>query len=449
MAPAAEAPRPNLIVILTDDQRYDTLACNGSKVVETPHLDRLAREGARHTRAYVTTSLCCPARASLYTGLYATTTRIRSNEDDVPFLAEHPDLAELLQQSGYATGFFGKWHIPNPDAGPQPGFDRWVSFEGQGSYVDERYNVDGVRQVIPGYNTDVLFDLAMDWMSEQGDRPYCVVLSLKNLHRPPVLPERHTNALAGATLAPRPSTNEPLENLPKTLQRASQGRRNGDLDEKGSWKSQVRGYHELVLSIDDNVGRLLDRLSTEERLEQSAICMTSDGGFLWGEHRLYRKRAAYEESVHVPMLWRWPAGIGAGSEPAGLSLNVDILPTLLEIADVEIPSGLHGRSLAPLWSGDDDGWRPGFTYLDGWGKVLDGPIELAWVEARFKYVRYRRIELDERLFDLEVDPDELHDLSRDPSHAARIEAMRGALREDLARIGGDPRWVDELAKNVD
>jgi len=430
--------------LLTDDQRYDTLSCNGQELIQTPNIDLLASEGARFTRAYVTTSLCCPARASLYTGLYAHAHGIRNNEDEVDFLRQHPGFPELLQAAGYATGFFGKWHIHNPDAAPQPGFDRWVSFEGQGQYVDELFNLDGERRRIPGFNTDVLFDLVLEWLAEERGAPFLCVVSLKNLHRPYFVPERHRGVLPRDIFPLPESFEDDPSQLPSFLQRARTTLRNRFFDEGGTHDENIRGYHALVLSVDDNVGRLLDALDGSDQAEQTAILLTSDGGFLFGEHGLYRKRTAYEESVRVPLVLRYPAEVPAGLEPDELVLGVDVMPTLLDWAGVKAPELQHGTSLRPLWVGEDPDWRKDFLYIDGWGGSLDGPQELAVVGQRYKLVRYRRGTVEEALFDRESDSKERTNRVDDPALADTVEAMRARLATSLAEVGAPATWLEAI-----
>lgn len=433
-----------MVLLLTDDQRYDTLSCNGQEVIQTPNIDRLAAEGARFTRAYVTTSLCCPARASLYTGLYANAHGVRNNEDEVDFLRLHTGFPELLQAAGYATGFFGKWHIHNPDAAPQPGFDRWVSFEGQGQYEDELFNLDGERRRIPGFNTDVLFDLALEWLAEERGEPFLCVVSLKNLHRPYFVPERHRGTLSEASFPVPESFHDDPSGYPAFVQRVRITLRNRFFDEGGTHEENVRGYHAMVLSVDDNVGRLFEALDGAGVADSTAVLLTSDGGFLWGEHGMYRKRTAYEESVRVPLLVRYPAEIPPGLELDQLALGVDVMPTFLEWAGVEAPARQHGTSLRPLWMDKQPGWRQDFLYIDGWGKFVDGPQELAVVAERYKLVRYRRGLVEEALFDRETDPTERTNRLTDPALAETLAGLRARLAAAVEQIGAPPTWLEAI-----
>ncbi|MDA1264184.1 MAG: sulfatase-like hydrolase/transferase [Planctomycetota bacterium] len=441
---APQDERPSLLLLLTDDQRYDTLSCNGSEVLETPNLDRLATEGARFTRAYVTTSLCCPARASLYTGLYAHTHGIRNNEDEADFLRTHPGFPALLQEAGYDTAFIGKWHVHNPGAMPQPGFDRWVSFEGQGQYDDEVFNFDGEQRQVPGFNTDVLFDLAIEWLEAERDAPNLLVLSLKNLHGPYFPPPRHRRVLLDKSFPEPLSFHDDPQTYPLFIQRARGTMRNRLFDEGGPHEAYVRGYHQLVLSVEDNFGRLLASMEKNGALDRTVMVLTSDGGFMWGEHGMYRKRTAYEPSVHVPLLVRYPAEIPAGTELDQLALTVDLMPTLLDLAGVTTPALQHGRSLRGLWRGGAQDWRKDFLYIDGWGKFVDGPQELAVIDERYKLVRYRRDEVENALFDRTTDPDERTNLIDDPAHGATRQRLEAALAARLAEVDAPASWLEAI-----
>jgi N-acetylglucosamine-6-sulfatase len=437
--------RPSLVLVLADDQRFDTLSCAGGVHVQTPSLDQIAAQGAFFERAYVTTSLCCPARAGILTGLYAHQTQIRNNEDDVDFLASGLGFPELLQEAGYSTGFFGKWHIPNPGAMPQRGFDRWVSFDGQGQYIDETFNIDGERQQLPGFNTDRLFDLALEWIEEQGERPYLAIISLKNLHRPYIPPRRHRGSLADQDWSLPESAHDPVEELPAFIQRVRTTLRNRFFDDEGlTHEASVRGYYQMMLSFDDNVGRLSKALDENGTAQRTALFVTSDGGFMWGEHGLYRKRTAYEPSIHVPLLVRYPQEIAEGSTLSELVLNIDIAPTLLDLAGVPIPAVYQGRSLRPLWGAGALDWRKDLLYFDSWGKFMDGPQELAVCTARYKYVRYRRGEIEEALYDLETDPDERRNLAKQDEHASRLAMMAARMAELLVEFKAPPTWMDAV-----
>ena len=449
-APAREeaaAPRPNVVLVLADDQRYDTLGCTGNALVETPSIDRLAREGVLFARAYVVTSLCCPARATLLTGRYPHESGIRDNTPlgHGPFLAGGAGFPERLQAAGYETAFVGKWHIENPGASPQPGFDRWVSFEGQGRYEGETLNVDGARAPIDAFNTDALADHAVEFLERPRERPFCLILSLKNLHGPYLPPERHRRKLLQAEFPLPASAADPEESLPAYVRHARTTPRNAPLAHGGATRTDfVRGYHQLVFSLDEAVGRVLEALDRLGLAESTLVIHTSDGGFLWGEHGLYRKRAAYEPSIHVPLVARWPAGLPSGAVVERLVTNADIAPTLLALAGASAPADLPGENL--MLSLDPAApWREDFLYVDGWTPGADGPYELALVGERTKYVRYRWGAVEELLLERASDPDERRNLARDPAQRDALGRARARLVALLAENRLPASWMDARA----
>lgn len=436
-APPAARPNacPNIVVVLSDDQRYDTLGCTGSAFMTTPHIDRLAAEGALFTRAYVTTSLCCPARASLLMGQYLHATGIHDNDASSDWMERGTSFPELLQAAGYATGFFGKWHVfMGARRGAQPGFDRWVSFAGQGEYENETFDVDGETRTLAGYNTDVLTRLATDWMRAERAQPFALILSLKNLHRPYVAQPRHRGKLAGVPFEPPASFDDPEESLPALVVEARRSRALG-----GAHDELARGYHELAFSVDDTLGAVLETLDAIGASDTTLVVFTSDGGFLWGEHGLYRKASAYEPSIHVPLIARYPAEIPAGTEVEQLALNVDLAPTFLDLAGVAAPAAYQGASLRTLWRDAAPPWRARFLYASSYPRG-GAPDELAVHDGRFKYVRYRGAPFEERLYDLATDPDERVDFTaREPE---RLADMRAALRELVRELDAPDAWLE-------
>ena len=219
--------RPNVLVLLADDLRFDGISGLGNRWIDTPSLDRIASEGVVFERAYVTTSRCCPSRASFLTGRYAHVHGVQDNVTPVDFQAEHPTYPEVLQAAGYRTGYIGKWHIPSLGIGPgpRPGFDRWISYEGGGNHFDEVFNVDGETVVSTGYQADVLTDRAIEFVEEEGrEDPFLLVVGFKNPHGPLDPAPRHLGSLEGAPLSLPASAADPLETLLPLYRRLRQQR---------------------------------------------------------------------------------------------------------------------------------------------------------------------------------------------------------------------------------
>ncbi len=428
--------RPNILLIYTDDQRFDSLSITGNPWIETPHLDRIAREGVLFQRAYVTTSRCCPGRVSMLTGKYAHVHGVWNNHPERDFLLDHRTVADVLQDAGYRTAWIGKWHLPNEGGGPVRGFDHWVSYEGPGSHFDQPLNVNGVLRTTEGFQADRLTDLALEFLAgeREADQPFFLTLAFKNPHVPLTPAARHAGRLAGQTIPLPASAGDPLESLPMFyggLRRSSRH----SIDDPQTFDEDARAYYELVLSIDENVGRVLAALKASGELQRTLVVATTDNGQLLGEHGLQQKGLSYEPSIRVPLAMRLPGEIPAGTVTDQLVLNVDLLPTLLELAGASLPEGLQGASLTPLWRDPAAAWRQRFLYLApafGQGAV----VERALVEARWKYVKIEAEgKREEVLFDLHADPDERHNLARDPAHAAELERLREAMRAEMERLG--------------
>lgn len=436
-APADLASAPNILWIYTDDQRFDCFSAAGNPYIETPNLDRLAREGALFERAYATTSRCCPARVSMLTGKYAHVTGVLSNHPDVDFQERHRTLADLLGQQGYETAFIGKWHLPNPGGEPRPGFDHWVSYEGSGHYFDQPMNVDGEMVGTEGFQTDVLTDRAVEFIERPRDVPFLLLLALKNSHVPLRPPPRHAGRLAATEITLPASIDDPDEALPRFYRglRGGKGEREFIADHD-AFRDEIRAYWELGLSVDECVGRLISALESQGELDRTLILFTTDNGQLLGEHGLQQKGVAYEPSIRLPLLMRYPPRIPAGVRVPELVLNVDLAPTALDLAGLPVPADMQGRSVLDLWRPDAPEWRRRFLYLGpAFGESENALQERALCEERWKYVLIDGRTQSELLFDLETDPDERTNLVDSPEQAARVARMRQGMEEELTSLG--------------
>lgn len=409
-----EPPRPNIIVVVTDDQRYDFLGEVNPRYLQTPSLDRLAAEGVRYSNAFVTTSLCSPARASYLTGLYAHTHRVVVNED-MDLTARTPNIAELMQKQGYETAFIGKWHMARL-ASPRPGFDHWVSFHGQGHYFTNTLNVDGQWELCRNYITDELTDRAIKYLKQPHDRPFLMFLSHKAVHQPFDPADRDSNRFAGE---PVPDFNDPADQVGNQEPWKSNRR-------PGSGDLLIKRYRQTLASVDDDLGRLLDTLDELKLSENTVVIYVGDNGYLMGEHGgLWDKRAPFEPSIRVPIIMRYPGNLKAGSVDSNLVLNLDLVPTILELAQAPVPTEIQGRS----WLGPGPG-RESFLYeyFASEGKV---PTCLAVRTKRWKLVTFpKNPELADELFDLVNDPHETRNLAVEKARQSEVRQ----LREELERL---------------
>lgn len=433
--PAPAGTQPSFLIVYCDDLRFDAASAGGNPWIATPHLDRLAQEGALVERAYVVTSRCCPARASLLTGNDSNVTGVWTNRPDIEFPGDQRTFADELRAAGWRTAWIGKWHLPNPGAGPVRGFDHWVSYEGPGRHFAQTLNVDGASVPTTGYQTDELTDRACAYLRGLApSEPFCVVLSLKAPHVPHTPAPRHAGTLRDTDVALPASIDDPPEALPGRYRfvRESEENRHA-IGERAAFVDEVKAYWELVLGIDEALGRLLAELDALGRSGDTLVLVTGDNGQMLGEHGLRQKGLSYEPSIRVPLLLRFPGRVPAGARPAACVLNVDLAPTLLDWAGLAPRAPMLGTSAAAVLADPTTPGRERFLYTAPAGGSVS---EHAVVERRWKYVR---IEAEggreDVLFDLEADPDERRDLATDPAHAAELERLERWMDAELARVG--------------
>jgi N-acetylglucosamine-6-sulfatase len=443
-APANQPRRPNIVVVLVDDMRWDEMRVAGHPFIDTPHMDRVAREGARFLNAFATTPLCSPSRASFLTGQYARTNGITDNTARPSHtLATFP--AEL-QRAGYRTGFFGKWHMGNDDS-PRPGFTHWVAMPGQGEAIDPSLNVDGERVHVKGYTTDLLTDYVERFIERPSDQPFLVYLAHKAIH-PNVIQrddgsvvpipgqpggfvaaDRHRGRYAGRPMPRRASAFKPPQGKPALLRPIKElpplGRETATTDE------EIRGRIEMLLGVDDSLGRILATLQKKGVLDDTVVVFTSDHGYFYGEHGLNEeRRLAYEEAIRIPLLIRYPRRVAANVTKSQMVLSTDLAPTLLELAGVEPGAHLQGRSLIPVLERDTPDWRSSFLVEYYSDTVFPRIYQMGYDAvrtARYKYIRYRELRGMDELYDLEADPFEETNIIGRADAAATLERMKSEL----------------------
>lgn len=443
----APAQPPRIIFILSDDHRYDYMGFMGKVPwLETPAMDRLAREGAHFTNAYVTTALCSPSRASILTGLYSHQhTVVDNNAPNPGNLTYFP---EYLQQAGYATAFFGKWHMGDGSDKPQPGFDHWESFRGQGEYFGVKLNING-EQVQYGedvYTTDLLTEHALEWMQQQDpDKPYFVYLSHKAVHAAFKPAPRHEGRYAGKRIALPPSYDQTKTGEYRDLkwpewvkqQRVSWHGVDYMYHKNEDMQELVTDYCETLLGVDDSIASILAYLDEAGLAESTLVVYMGDNGFSWGEHGLIDKRHFYEESAKVPFLMRWPDKLKGGTTIESLISNIDIAPTFLEVAGVEKPAELPGASLVKLLNGESAAWRDTIYYEYYWEYDYPmTPTVFGIRKGNYKYIRYQGIWDRNELYDLEADPYEMNNLIESPAHQELIVELATELYDWLEQTDG-------------
>ncbi|MDX2149286.1 MAG: sulfatase [Bryobacteraceae bacterium] len=416
-APAVAQPRRrNVVFVLSDDHRYDMMGFMGHPWLQTPHLDKLAERGAHFQNAFVTTALCSPSRASILTGQYMHAHGVTDNVS--PFPKGRVTFPELLQKAGYRTGFMGKWHMGGDSDEPRPGFDHWLSFRGQGVYVDPTFNVNGQRRQVKGYVSDLLTEEALRFLGANQNRPFCLYLSHKAVHSEFVPAERHKDRYANERIpypASMANSEETYRGKPEWVrrQRDSWHGVDGMYNKQTNFDQFYRDYCRTLAGLDDSVGAVMNELEQKKLLDNTVVIYMGDNGFLFGEHGLIDKRCMYEPSMRVPMLAHWP-GVKAGTKIPQMALNLDIAPTILEAAGVKIPAAMHGRSLLPLFEGKTDGWRREFLYEYNWERDFpQTPTVQGLRTDRYSLMQYHGVwDLDE-LYDIEADPQQRTNLLAD------------------------------------
>ncbi|MFM8496844.1 MAG: sulfatase, partial [Planctomycetia bacterium] len=368
----ADPSRPNILFIFTDDHATHALSCYGSKVNHTPHLDRLATEGARFTNSFVTNSICSPSRATLLTGQY-------SHKHGVPifnpFDGSRNHVAKLLREAGYHTGVVGKWHL-----GTDPtGFDRWIVLPGQGAYRDPQFLVPGHTLTVKGHASEVITDLGIEFLNTRPrDEPFFLMLHHKAPHRNWVPDDRNAARFAAAEFPEPPTLRDDYatrpaalpENkqtiardlTPKDLKQAPPAGLAGDDLLTWNYRRFMQDYLACVQGVDDSVGRMLDHLDETGLAGNTVVIYTTDNGWYLGEHGLYDKRFMYEPGLRVPLVARGP-GVKPGVVPPQFVANIDLALTFLDLACLPVPDWMQGRSLVPLLRGESPAnWRSSVYY---------------------------------------------------------------------------------------
>jgi arylsulfatase A-like enzyme len=484
VAAAEPARRPNIVFIFSDDHAYQAVSAYNDPrgLLQTPNIDRLAKEGIRFDRCLVPNSICGPSRATVLTGKYSHLNGFYNNTNS-RFDGSQATFPKLLRGAGYQTAMVGKWHL-----GSDPtGFDYWCILPGQGIYYDPPMIEQGKTARHPGYVTDVITDLSLDWLKTRDrSKPFLLMCQHKAPHRrwsPAVrhlghdgdrrYPEPPTlfDDYAGRGLAERDQdmtiartmTDDDLklvdcpERLTPDERRAwdayykprNEAFRKADL--KGAelvrWKYNryMHDYLACVKAVDESVGRLLKFLDDEGLADETIVVYASDQGFYLGEHGWFDKRWIFEESLKTPLLVRWPGIVAPGRVDGHIVSNLDFAPTFLEVAGVVAPTDLQGKSLMPLLRGGAPAeWRKSFYY-----EYFEYPAphhvrpHYGVVTDRYKLVRFDTPALEGwELFDLRSDPHELRNVYDEPANAAVVSELRRELerlRRDLKAPAKPPR----------
>jgi arylsulfatase A-like enzyme len=452
--------RPNVLFVMTDDQRWDAMSCAGNKILQTPNMDRVAAGGVRFENAFVTNALCSPSRATIVTGLYSHLHGVRTNS--APHNRLNPDLPTfpgLLQKAGYYTALVGKWHI----ASDPTGFDHWCILPGQGTYHDPVMIANGGRVRFRGHVEDVVGDQALEALRNRpGNKPFCLLCQFKAPHRSWQPAERFERVyesinipepklfdegLAGRPQAVRHSDMQ-IADMPDFRQRGVPPDWPKDVRKRVNFQTFLKNYYRVLLGVDENLGRVLDYLDEQRLAENTIVIYTGDNGFFLGEYGMFDKRLMYEPSIRVPMLVRYPAAVKPGRvDKDHMVLNNDVAHTILDYCGVDRPEAMrhHGESWRPVLEGRAD-WRKSWLYEYF---ELPGPHCVGKHRGvrtnRYKLIHYIQEPQQHEFFDLEKDPEERRNVYDDPAYRGQaaalkkeLERLRDLVKDDHSEDGTRP-----------
>lgn len=438
--------RPNMVVVIVDDMRWDEFGAAGHNYINTPNIDRVANEGVRFTNAFTTTPLCSPSRACFLTGQYAHHNGIVDNtarDEQSHNLMTFP---QAIDQGGYETAFMGKWHMGNDDS-PRYGFDHWVSLKGQGEANDPNLNIDGERTQVKGYVTDVLTSYALKFIRKERSAPFLLYLSHKALHPNIsqandgstraigeggfVAADRHKGMYADKVFTRRPNafmvpTDKPALMRPiDGIQPLSR--------ETATAELTIRDRAEMLMAVDESLGKIMQVLDSMGKLDKTVIVFTSDHGYWYGEHCLNdERRLAYEEGIRIPFLIRYPRTIEPGLTRDALVQSIDMAPTLLQYAGLVKGGFIDGRPLQPLIQDANTPWRDK-VYVEYFSDtVFPRVLKMGYHAVRdeqFKYIQYIDLAGMDELYDLKADPYELKNLAGDTTYSAVASRLRAAIMD--------------------
>src|SRR3954447_8358778 len=473
--------RPNIVMILTDDHGAQTISAYGSVVNRTPRIDEIAEAGVRFDNCFVANSLCSPSRASILTGTHSHVNGVTTLW--TPIDASQPTFITQLKASGYRTAIVGKWHLGIGEGHNPQGFDHWEILSGthgQGEYWNPTFLSENGERVVEGYATDIITDLATDWVeSLEGDDPWCVLIYHKAPHRSWEPKDEHKAMYADPVPVPKTFFDDYSTrsvSARRAAMRVAEHLSSEDLKENppegltyeeiAVWKYQrfMQDYLACVESVDENVGRVIDWLKERGDFDDTMLMYASDQGFFLGDHGWFDKRLMYEESLRMPFLLSYPRRVAAGERFDGIITNVDMAQTILDAAGVEHHPRMQGRSFWPDLVKKQslppvEGMY--YRYWENDDLIHKAPAHYGYRTDRFKIIYYYNDGAGARgsgfytyppeweLYDLQADPAELNNVYDDPSYREIREQLKTAMWREQARLGDAPHPSQPVPANVE
>lgn len=443
---------PNILFIMSDDHAAQAISAYGSRINQTPNIDRLAKEGVKATNCFCTNSICTPSRASILTGQYSHKNGVLTlNEQLKP---ESRSVAKYLRETGYQTAMIGKWHL-----GTEPqGFDHWRILPGQGAYYDPEFIEQTGRKKYTGYCTDLITDFSLEWLDRRNqEQPFFLMCHHKAPHRAWDPAPKYRNLFADKTIPEPTNLYEKLDGRPEALRelkmRVGEDTTKRDLKQdpppglsgdalrKWAYQLYIKDYLRCVQSVDDSVGRILDYLDNHNLRENTLVIYTSDQGFFLGEHGLYDKRLMYEESLRMPFLARYPRELKAGTVNDDILLNIDFAHTFMDFAGLGRDQYMDGESFRTNLQGRTvDNWRKSMYYRywmhkDGAHNV---PAHYGVRTKEHKLICYPTGKVEWEFFDLKKDPQEMQNRIADPRYADTIKRLKKELTRLQHKYNDEP-----------
>lgn len=473
--------KPNIVLIISDDHAYQAIGAYGGKNARTPNIDRLAREGVKFNRAYVTNSICGPSRAVILTGKHSHRNGFKDNEHS-RFDGSQNTFIKELGKAGYNTAWIGKWHL---ETRPQ-GFSYWQILPGQGAYYNPDFlMMDGSRKQFDGYVSNVIEDEAEKWLNARDtSQPFCLVIGHKATHRTWIpdttdmgafentnfeLPHNFFDKYEGreAARVQEMSISESMRmgyDL-KMFGDSAEANREGSIKRMNpaqrakfdafynpiaeglktvrftaegfaQWKFQryMRDYMSTALSLDRNIGRTLDYLDQHGLSENTIVIYMSDQGFYLGEHGWFDKRFMYEESFRTPMVMRYPGKVKPNSANNDFVMNLDIAPTLLDAAGVKAPDDMQGKSFLPVLARKEKARKTMYYHYYENGEHAVSP-HFGVRNERYKLIRFYTRVNGWELYDLKKDPSEMTNLINSKKHGKIKKKMMAELQAEIGKYG--------------
>lgn len=471
--------RPNIVFIMCDDHTTQAISAYGSKINRTPNIDRIAAAGARLDSAFCTNSICAPSRAAILTGTYNHVNEVRTIWEDLD--NTRPTFVGDLKASGYKTAIFGKWHLGHGAKHDPVGFDTWEVLPDQGDYIDPKFITPAGEVTHKGYVTDIITDLALDWLDDNKDEPFCLLVHHKAPHLPMIPDEKHMHMYVDDVPEPE-SLHEDLservegvknarmniyKHMPKGVIKLKTGGEKPVLPQyegqKWGYQLFIKDYLRCVASVDDNTGRILDYLRDNGLEEDTLVVYTSDQGFFLGEHSWFDKRYMYDESIRMPLLMQYPRAIQAGTVITDIVTNVDFAKTFCDIADVEVHDGAQGRSFKELLEKKSVEDWPQDMYYRYWehDDVFHAACSHYGIRTHeYKLICYysdgmgleatgdAKYPIEWEMFDLLKDPMEQNSVYGNPEYAEIQARLEKRLAEIQLEVGDEPYYPGQKVKHA-